>query len=453
MIETRDVLDLQAKADGITVSSMDRPEQWQELFGLPIDYHPSFGWNVDTRRSFGVGMAIAVQCASVVARDIAVAGMALWRRKRRRGAAGAAWEEVFPKEHWFARMLSRRPNEFMSWGDFWRLHVIHLKLAQEAFVLKMMNRRGEVVELIPLQPARVRRLVSPAGRTFYEIAANTEMERAILGGDFVVVPADRIIHVVGKSLNGISGLSNLLLGEGVFDLVATIAAYQKDLFAGRGKSPLAFETDQKFDSSDDHEAAFNRLKTQLREAWDRGKPLLLEAGLSAKVLGSNARDNLTEDSFKRAVVQICMFMEVPPHIIYAYDTVKYDNQSHADVQYAAKSLIPVADNIEEQFRNSLFTEDELDELWPEFDRRRMTAADVKSTLERVKLGTGLGVMMRNEAREELGLNPVDGGDVFLQPVNTAQVDEDGNVISQAAEGQPPNEGGNDAGPRLAVDNT
>jgi hypothetical protein len=55
-------------------------------------------------------------------------------------------------------------------------------------------------------------------------------------------------------------------------------------------------------------------------------------------------------------------------------------------------------------------------------------------------------MTINEGRELLpfGLNPLKAGDVRMVPVNMALVDEDGNVVQQAASGQPNNDGETEA---------
>ncbi|WP_052764131.1 phage portal protein [Microvirga massiliensis] len=434
----RDILDLSAKAsDVVPVASTIDPEFWQEI-GLSPDFWPSFGWNVpDPRRLESVGLALAVQCAAVKARDIAKAGMKLWRRQGRR------WTEVEPGAHWFARMLARKPNSIHSWGEFWRMVIIHLELAQNSYILKRVTRLGDVLELLPLQPARCRPRISDTGRLFYEINAATEFERAQLGESVIIVPAERIIHLRGKLLDGLEGLSNARLGHPVFELLGAISSYQTSLFGSDGKQPLVFETDRDFGNAELADAAFRRLKEQLtertRKARTHGDPILLEAGLKAKAIAVNARDALTTESYNQMVMRICGLMEVPPHKVHHYgDGSKYDNQAAANNAYANDSLIPIADNIEEKFRNELLPEDEWDDHWPEFDRMSLLAGDPKTLMDVIDKAVKDGLIEVNEARERLplGLSPLEqGGDVRLVPVNFAIVDRQGNVIQQAATGQ------------------
>ncbi|CAM5769817.1 phage portal protein [Bosea minatitlanensis] len=408
-------------------------------------------------RGFGidaVGMALAIQCADVKARDISKTEMMLWRRENRQ------WSMVEPREHWFAKLLARKPNSVHGWVEFWRMVVLHLELAQNAYILPRITRRGEVTELIPIMPARCRPRVSPNGSLFYEIAAATEFERSQIGDSYIIVPASRIIHLRGRLWDGLMGLSNQILGSPTFQLLRAINDYQTGLFGNDGKQPLVFETDHVFGNSDQSDAAFQRLKRQLTERSRKqranGDPILLEAGLKAKAIAIDSQEAATTQTYNQQVMRVCGLMQTPPHKIFAYESVKYDNMAAADAQYANDCLVPIACNIEEKFRNALLTEDEWDTLFPEFDREMMVAGDVKAQNERIKVGMQTGLMEFDEGRARLGLNPLGGkaGRHRLIPVNMALVDEDGEIVAEAADGQPNNDGETErTTPRLAVDNS
>lgn len=439
--------------DAMPVISTD--PAWGEI-DTWIDLHAGFGWNIPVSRlADTVGIGLAIQCAGVKARDIAKADMELWRRE------GRGWRVVEPKEHWFAKLLARKPNSEMSWTEFWRMVIIHLELAQNAYVLKHINRKGEVLELIPIPPARGRPRVSDTGKLYYEFSAGTDFDRAQIGGSNITVPADRVIHLRGRLMDGLMGLSNQTLGHPIFELLQAVNAYQTNLFGSDGKTPLVFETDRAFEG-DLADAAFRRLKDQLTERMRKlrahGDPILLEAGLKAKSVAINSDEARTTETWNQQVSRICGLMETPPHKIFHYESVKYENQAAADNQYASDSLIPTAKNIEEKFRNALLTEDEWDEYWPEFDRMPMLAGDAKTMMEVIDKAMKVSLMEVNEGRERLplGLNPIAGGDVRLVPVNTALVDREGKVVAMGVTGQLNNDGKGPAesrGLRVAVDNT
>jgi hypothetical protein len=98
--------------------------------------------------------------------------------------------------------------------------------------------------------------------------------------------------------------------------------------------------------------------------------------------------------------------------------------------------------MEEKLRLELLQDDEVDYLFPEFDRMPLLAGDAKTLMEVVDKGMSKGLMTFNEGRERLplGLNPVKGGDKRMVPVNMALVDEQGEIVAIAANGQANNDG-------------
>jgi HK97 family phage portal protein len=453
-----DLADLQKQVGPLSAAS---PEGW-DAFGSDtwVDMHAWFGWNIEKPRNLdAIGFALAVQCADVKARDIAKAGLALWRQSQRE------WVELLPAQHWFARLLARKPNASdMTWMEFWRMVVIHLELAQNAYIWKRMNRLGQVLELLPIQPARVRQRVTKTGAVWYELYAESEYELAQQGGEsYLLIPGEQIIHLRGRLIDGVNGLSNMVLGHPVFELLGALNRYQAGLFGNDGRTPLVFETEQVFDE-ETGAVAFNRLKDQLtkrlRNTRQTGDPLLLHAGIKAKNIAINSRDAMTAEAYNATVLRVCGLMQTPPHKIYHYESIKYDNQAAADAQYANDCLIPICVTIEEKLRNGLLPESEWDDTWPEFDRMALMAGDPATLMKVLDAALKVGLIEVNEARVRLplGLNPLPNGDVRYVPVNMAIIDRQGNVVVQAATGQNAGTGENggtqpsERGLRLAVDN-
>lgn len=411
-----------------------------------------------------VGMGLAIQCADRKAQDIAKAEMLLWKRK------GRGWTMVEHTQHPVARLLMTRPNDQHTWTEFWRMMIMHYELAQNAYALKRIATDGTVLELIPIMPGRCRpRVAYPSGKLFYEIFAGTEYERAVLGETYMIVPADRIIHLRGRLWDGLYGLSSLALGTPIFDLVSAIADYQTNIFGNDGKQPVVFQTDKVFGDGQLADAAFRRLKQQLtdkiRKASANGDPILLEAGLEAKVIALNARDGQTTESFNQQVMRICGLMNMPPHKIFALEAVAYNNMAAMNRQYYSDCLHPTAHGIQEKFRNALFKIDDWPVFSPQFDQVALMATDLEALTKLVDTAMKDGLMTFDEAREVLPfrLNPLaGGGDQRMVPVNMSLIAADGTVV-QAGTGQnptqpgagegesPDNNAGKGAGLRLAYD--
>jgi HK97 family phage portal protein len=389
-------------------------------------------------RGSATGLALAIQCADVKARDLSKAEMLLWKR---RGARG--WEMVEPTVGTLSYHLMTKPNDTaMTWPEFWRMTVLHLELAQNAYVYTPRDREGTILEFIPIMPGRCRMRISDTGRIFYEIVAVTQYDRAILGGTYIVVPETDIIHLRGRLFDGISGMSNLVLGTPIFDLLSAIGDFQTKLFGNDGRQPLVFEKKDGFPNSDQGNAAFRRLKEQLREAARRasnmGEAILLEEGMTAKTIAINAQQAESTSSFTQQAMRVCGLMDVPPHRLSLLESVAYNNLSAMNRQYVNDSLMPLAKNIEVKFRNHSLPQREWPSLATQFDRSELMSNDPETVEKLLKTGVGLALISVDEGREILPfrLNPVkNGGDRFV-PVNMAII-RDGEIVSQAAEGQNP----------------
>ncbi|KNY21661.1 phage portal protein [Methylobacterium sp. ARG-1] len=406
------------------------------------------------------GLALLIQCADVKARDISKAEMLQWRRN------GRGWQMVEPVKGELAYHLMTKPNHTaMTWPEFWRMVVLHHEVAQNAYIYTPRDREDTIEEYITIMPGRARMRVSDRGNIFYEIVAATEYDRAVLGDTYLIVPEHEMIHLRGRLLDGVNGLSNVVLGSPNLDLLSAIGRFQTKLFGNDGKQPLVFETKEGFPNSDMGEAAFRRLKDQLREAARRasgtGEAILLEAGLTAKAIAINAVDAQSKDSFTQAVMRICGLMDVPPHRIYALESVAYNNMASMNRQYVNDCLMPLAFNFETKFRNHSLPQDDWPRYSLQFDRSALMSNDPDTIEKLVKTGMSTGIMEIDEAREIMPfrLNPLgQGGQVRTVPVTMALVDRAGNVI-QAATGQnatqpgagedesPDNNAGK-AGPRL-----
>jgi HK97 family phage portal protein len=390
-------------------------------------------------RGSATGLSLMIMCADVKARDISKAEMLLWRR---RGARG--WTMVEPGENPVAYRLMTKPNATaMTWNEFWRMVVLHLETAQNAYVYTPRTVEGDIEEYIPIMPGRCRMRVSDRGRIFYEIVAVTEYDRAVLGETYMIVPESEMIHLRGRLMDGVNGLSNLSLGTPILDLISAIGAYQTKLFGSDGRQPLVFEKKEGFPNTDQGHVAFKRLKEHLREAARRasnsGEAILLEDGMTAKAIAVNAKENETSTAFTQQVQRMCGLMDVPVHRLALMDSVAYNNLSAINRQYVHDSIMPVVSNIEMKIRNHSLPEKE----WPiysfEFDRSALMSNDPE-TLERlIKVGMSTGVMTINEARSlmPIKINPLgEGGDDRTVPVNMALIKPDG-TIRHAAEGQNP----------------
>lgn len=390
-----------------------------------------------------MALALAVMCADVKARDMTKADLNLYRRK----ASTKQWELVSPDRNEIAALLALEPSEYHLWPELVRMVVLHLELAHNAYLVKLNFRiDGTYDGLLPIPPARVMRRVSPAGKIFFQIHAGNEFEQAVLGTNSLLLPAEQVIHLRNRLWDGVNGMSSLALGEPIFDIITAIADYQRNIFTNDGQALLAFETDGQFADDALANAAFNRLKRQLTDRVQRGRangdPILLEAGLKARIISITAKDSEAKDSFDQQVMRVCGLMNCPPHKIYALASVAYNNSAAMDRAYYTNCLEPLAIIIEQGLKNGLFPlrRDRL-KYSIQFDRIKLMANDLESLTKILKVGMDTGLLTVDEGREALpfAVGQIAGGNVRHVPVNMTMIDgETGKILVQGNAGQRPN---------------
>ena len=71
---------------------------------------------------------------------------------------------------------------------------------------------------------------------------------------------------------------------------------------------------------------------------------------------------------------------------------------------------PILTLIEEEMNRKLISPTERDSIYIDFDETELLRTNKQSTATYLQLLVNSGIMTRNEARVQLGLNPVDGAD-------------------------------------------
>ena len=98
---------------------------------------------------------------------------------------------------------------------------------------------------------------------------------------------------------------------------------------------------------------------------------------------------------------------------------------------SATRFVHGAVRIEEEFNNKLFRLDENDEYYIQFNLEGLLRGDIKSRYDAYSVGRQWGWLSVNDIRKMESLNDIDGGDVYLQPLNMidASIDNpDANVV-------------------------
>jgi HK97 family phage portal protein len=375
-------------------------------------------------------LSAVLVCLDVISQDI---GKVPLRMRRRLPNGGS--QVVEPGEHWLAMMLSMEPNRHHTWAEFVEMMVLHLCAVQNAFIAKRMTTAGQVQELIPLLPARIRVLVDEDyGQYLYDIDRVTPQEKIMLRGMDRYLLEDEVIHVRGRMFDGLFGYSNLEAGSAIMSLSKAVQDYQTRLYKNDAIVRGVFQMKNEETLSDE---AFQRLKDQLSKLWqanrESGKPIVLEEGMEFTSISMNSDAAETSKAKQNAVEDVARLFRVPPHKMMHIVNVKYENMETLEKSYVRDTLIPIANRIEQRLVRGLLSPEERGSLYLEFDREAMELTDVEKQAEIIKVMLGNGAMTIDEARQRRGMNPLPNGAgaVRLVPSQFTLVDESNGVVLAA----------------------
>ncbi|HYD58960.1 MAG TPA: phage portal protein [Noviherbaspirillum sp.] len=356
--------------------------------------------------STAMTLPAVLACVRVLAESFAVLPFMLFQpRARGRGPQ--------VRNHWLYRLLAKAPNRFQSPYEFRLMLMGHLALRGNAFCQIAANSRGEITELLPLHPDRMS----------IEPLSNGSYRYVYLSEDGRTLPFARheIWHLRGMSDDGYMGLSMIQLAREAIGEGLAMQSYASRFFSNDAKPgggwieyPGSFAT--------------NEAKKKFRDSWqenqggaNRGKVAVLEKGMKFHELGVKHSDAQFLESRGAKRSEIASIFRVPPHKIMDLERSTNNNIEHQGIEFWNDTMLPWIRLWESSI--SFFLLGEESDLEPCFDHTVMMLGDGKSRAERLARLVLSGILLRNEAREEEGYDPIDGLDEPMQPANMMTLEQ------------------------------
>jgi HK97 family phage portal protein len=342
-------------------------------------------------------------CARVLADDIAKVP---WRLYRETGKT-----KNLADKHPLYPVLSRRPNEWMTSFEFRETMMYHAVLAKGGFAWINRDRStGEVLELLPLLPNWVTVRQAPDFTITYAIA--------VPDGTYITLPRSEIFHLRGPSWNGYLAMESVRLAREAIGLSIAAEESQAKLHANGGRPGGILTTDQEVKKD---------AKDQLRAEWAAkfgpgGQTFgtaVLDANFKYQQIAMSGVDVEHLATRKFQVEEIARFLRVYPFKIgFAEKTSTFASAEQFNISHVTDSLQPWAERLDQAADRDLLSEDEIRRgYFSKIDLRGLMRGDAAARTAYFGSGIKDGWMTRNEARAYEDLNPLEGLDVPLMPLN------------------------------------
>lgn len=314
--------------------------------------------------------------------------------------------------------LMYHPNPFQTKGQFFEKYMINKKLAGCAFVLKVRNNSGKVVELWNLRPDFMRILLD-AEQIIKGFEFNAE------GKVIVFKPEDIIYDNYPDPLSNLGGMSPLQPAQVRVDVEAKATEYQRYFFNNNARPDFLLLSEKKINADQ---------KDEMRASWEKrhkggknaGKGAFLEGGLQYQAISMSQREMDYIESLKMTRDDILTAFGVPKPIVSITDDVNLANAKTAMEIFQSETIVPEIKQIVEKFNESMVYDDFDVRIYLDFvspiKEDIVTKVDVQT--KRIASGT----LLINEARDQWGDAPLKGGNTLyisfgMQPIGGMPAEE------------------------------
>lgn len=334
-----------------------------------------------------------------------IAGLEV-RSFRRVGLGPGAHLEPRADPVWY-----RSGDPEQTWFGFIEHTMMSLLHAGNAYAFKVRNTMGQVVALRELHPRRVTVGLAPDGTKRFRIDT-----------DHREWTVRDVLHIPGLAYNGRIGLNPLQVHTQSMGAVVAADEYAQR-FYGQGTHmggvisvPQALTPTQRAEAKADWDA----FHQGLAEAHMTG---VLGNGASYTKLGLNAEDAQLLESRQYGVVEVARMLRIPPHKLYELSRATFSNIEQQSIEAVQDGIIPWCRRISAWVNNDL-------DLLPgrsqfiQFDTMPLLQGDMQSTYSALMSAGGGPFLTRNESRVRIGMEPVEGLDEMLYPVNMGVVGQD-----------------------------
>ena len=316
-------------------------------------------------------------------------------------AGGKMHAKANPLHH----LLHDEPNPEMTSLQWREASMAHLLLHGNSYTEIVRDLEGNAVELWPIDPTMVAPKRTDSGELYYELNR---------GKNFIT--ANNMLHIPGLSFDGISGVSPITLARQSLGLSMAIEQFGAGYF-GRGARPGGVLT---FPGQLSPEARQN-LRRSFEELHAGGanshRVALLEAGLKWEAIGVPPDDSQFLQSREFQIIEVARWFNLPPNKLKDLSKTSYNSLEQMEISFVVDTLRPWLVRWEQQLNRKLIRPKDRGSYFFEHNVDGMLRGDQASRYTAYSVGRNWGWLSVNEIREKENMNPIDGGDVYMQPMN------------------------------------
>lgn len=308
--------------------------------------------------------------------------------------------------HPVQRLLHERPNPALDSYRWRETMMVHLLLWGNAYA-EIMEQDGSPVELWPIPPWLVRPRLE--GRdVVYEVAQP--------GASSVVLGSKQVFHVAGLGFDGLQGKSVIGLARESLGLALAAERFGAQFFgSGANMSGVLAHPGTL------SETALENLRRQWHELYsgldNAHRIAILEEGMRFERISIPPEDAQFLQVREHQVEEVARWFNMPPTMLKDLRRATFSNAEQEALSFVKYSLLPWLRRIESAIKHQLLSGTDQADLFAEFTVEGLLRGDTATRYTAYATARQWGWLSANDIRRLENLDPVEGGDVYLQPLN------------------------------------
>ena len=337
-------------------------------------------------------------CVRLISQTIASLPIDVYERN----AAGRTASE----DHWFARLMAHRPNQYQTRYEFLEYMLGNLVLHGNAYA-KIVRFQGRIVALAPLAAPQVEtKLIDGGVVHLYTRDGTTE-----------ALAADSMWHI---RMNGdwLVGRSPLLFGRNIFAIAQAAESTVNKVYANGAKRSGVLKLDKLLTPTQREELrkAYGAQFASITSGTERGV-IVLEAGMTFDPVSMTPEEIELLASRKYQIDEICRWFGVPAILVNQNEGSTTLGSSTAEIIQAfyKLNLRPYLEAIENSVQVNLFGQVESRTYEVAFDFEALLRASFSERIDAYDKAIKSAIMTPNEARAREWMPSQPAGDkLFMQ---------------------------------------
>lgn len=344
------------------------------------------------------------RCVNLISGGVATLPLDL---KRRVGD-----ERLDADDHQLWPILRRKPNRWQTPAEFRRMLQASVLLRGNGYAYKVTSGK-KLLELIPLNADNV--------EVKQERDLSLTYTVTLPSGQRQVMKQDKMLHLRGLTMDGIIGLPVITYARESMDLALSTEKHAGSLFRNGTRAGGVIKHTGKL-SDEGIVALRESLEYYRNDAALEGRDLILEEGMDYQRLTMTSVDAQFIETRVQTLAEIGMYFGVPLHLIGLNDKASswgtgIEQMGIGFVTYTMQDWLTMW---EQAIARDLIDEKETD-VYAKFNIAGLLKGDTSARYAAYATGKQWGWLSSNDIRALEDMNPIDGGDEYLQPLNMAPI--------------------------------